>query len=244
MDFMSERTVARTDGQTEVLLARRARWASAFRFSVLKMLIAMVLFICSAPFVDQYESGAVISSVFMTLVLITATMAMGSRRWTLVVAVLLVIPALTARWAYHLRPDLVPPEVFSVSSLLFVGFVTVNILYFILRAPQVDSEVLCAGISGYLLIGILFAFAYTLVALLSPTAFAFGPRTPPPHRMEGFTAIYFSYITMCSVGYGDIIPVSPAARMLSMVEAMTGTFYVALMIARLVALHTTRKHND
>ena len=234
----------RTGGQAEALLARRSRWASAFQFSVLKMLIALVLFICSAPFLDQYESGEVIGSVLMTLVLITATMAMGDRRWTLVVATFLVIPALAARWAYHLRPDLVPPEVFSVTSILFVGFVTANVLYFIFRSPEVNSEVLCAGISGYLLIGVLWAFAYTLVWLMSPSAFAFVARPTGPHTMQGFTAIYFSYITLSSVGYGDIVPVSPAARMLSMVEAMTGTFYVALMIARLVALHATRKRQD
>jgi hypothetical protein len=222
--------------------SRRFRFAPMGRYAAVKVLIALVLFICSAPFVDQFRGGQVVSSVFMTAVLITATMAMGNRRWTLVVATFLVIPALATRWLAHLRPDLVPTEVFSAIGILFVGFVAVNIFLFTLRAPDVNSDVLCAGISGYLLLGLLWAFAYTLVGSVSPAAFAFAPRTGAPHVMEGFTAHYFSYITLCSVGYGDIVPVSPTARMLSMVEAMTGTFYVAVMIARLVALHAVRKH--
>jgi hypothetical protein len=222
---------------------RSSRWAAAFRFSAVKMLIALVLFICSAPFVDPYRSGRIISSLFMTGVLITATLAMGSRRWTLVVATFLVIPALIARWSNHLRPDLVPPEVFSAVGILFDGFVVVNIFYFVLHAPEVNSEVLCAGISGYLLLGILWSFAYTLVWRVSPNAFAFDIKTASPHVMDGFTSTYFSYITLSSVGYGDIVPVSPVARMLAMMEAMTGTFYVAVMIARQVALYSSRKHH-
>jgi hypothetical protein len=56
--------------------------------------------------------------------------------------------------------------------------------------------------------------------------------------MDGFRAFYFSFITLSTVGYGDITPVSGAARMLSSMEAMTGTLYVAIIIARLVALYS------
>jgi len=237
----TQRTAPQGNPRRDVPAHPNARWAAAFQFSPVKMLIALILYICSAPLVDQIPHGPIISSLLMTAVLITATLAMGSRRWTLAVAVFLVIPALAARWAAHLRPDLIPPEVFSTIGILFVGFVAANILLFILRAPEVGADVLCAGISGYLLLGLLWAFAYTLVWKLSPDAFAFEPRPGASHAMQGFTATYFSYITLCSVGYGDIVPVSPMARMLAMMEAMTGTFYVAVMIARLVALHSSRK---
>ena len=56
--------------------------------------------------------------------------------------------------------------------------------------------------------------------------------------MSGFTAIYFSFITLATLGYGDITPVADVARMLAMLEAMTGTLFVGVMIARLVSLYS------
>jgi hypothetical protein len=142
-------------------------------------------------------------------------------------------------------PNLVPPEIFSAIGILFVAFVVANVFIFILRAPEVGSDVLCAAISGYLLLGLLWALAYTLVGRIDSGAFAFAVRgIASPGKMQGFTATYFSYITLSSVGYGDIVPVSPTARMLAMMEAMSGTFYVAILIARLVAMHSSRKRTE
>ena len=57
--------------------------------------------------------------------------------------------------------------------------------------------------------------------------------------MDGFTALYFSFITLSTVGYGDIAPVSKAARMLAPMESVVGLFYVAVLISRLVAIYST-----
>jgi hypothetical protein len=181
---MKEQIAARTNVDADKSGWRNSKWAAVFRFSAAKMLIALVLFICSAPFVDRYKHGAIISTLLMTAVLITATLAMGGRRWTLAIATVIAIPALAARWSTHLRPDLMPPEVFSAIGLLFIGFVATNIISYILRAPQVSSEVLCAGVSGYLLLGLVWAFAYTLVGSASADAFAFAARPGAP-RWQG-----------------------------------------------------------
>ena len=213
---------------------RPSRQAAIYRFSTAKMLVALIMLIATSPFIDKFEHGFIINAVLMSLVLITATMAMGNRRWTLIVAILLGAPALLARWANHMMPQIVQPEIFSVVGLLFVAFIAANLFRFILTASRVDYEVLCAGISGYLLLGLLWAFAYSLVATLIPGSFAFS--NSPADIMQGFTAMYFSFCSLCTLGYGDIIPIKPVARMLAMMEGMTGIFYVAIMIARLVAL--------
>ena len=78
-----------------------------------------------------------------------------------------------------------------------------------------------------------------------PDSFVY-PIGPPAadHSMEGFNALYFSFITLSTVGFGDIVPVSSMARMLAITEAVFGMFYVTLMIARLVSLYAVRGSSD
>jgi hypothetical protein len=177
----------------------------------------------------------------MTVVLVSAVLAVGGRRRTLVAAVLLVTPALVGTWVDHLRPDLLRKEVVLVPAMVFVLFVIVQFLGFIRRAARVNAEVLSAAIATYLMMAILWSFAYTVVARLVPDSFHFAAQADPHRSMQGFEALYFSFVTLSTVGYGDIIPVSNAARTLAMMEATTGMFYVAVLIARLVAIYSSNQ---
>jgi len=125
-----------------------------------------------------------------------------------------------------------------------VVFVVVNLLRFILRAPSVTIEVLCASISAYLLVGLMWTMAYWLVDQLTPGgAFSFNTNAGT-RSMDGFNAFYFSFITLSTVGYRDITPVSRIARWLAALEAITGLLYVAILIARLVSLYSSPKSDD
>jgi hypothetical protein len=203
-------------------------------------LVALILLLVTSPFVLELSYGRVIESLLITLVLLTAMLAVGGRRRTLIVASALVAPAVVSTWLWHLRPDLVAREIALAAAIAFVIFVIVHLLRFILCAPRVNFEVLCAGVSTYLMMGLLWSITYTLVSRLIPHAFKLpGPDADRP--LAGFEALYFSFSTLSSVGYGDIVPVANAARMLAMLEATSGTFYIALLIARLVALYTRKE---
>jgi hypothetical protein len=213
------------------------------RFSAVELLIALALLLLCFPFVEEVKGGDIIVSILLSLVLLSAVLAVASRRRTLVVAILLAIPAIVGRWINHFRPDLVPPAVFLIAGLVLVAFVVVNLLRFVLRAPSVNTEVLCASISAYLMLGLMWTIAYWLVDQITPGAFSFNTNAGP-RSMNGFTGFYFSFITLSTVGYGDITPVSRIARWLAAMEAMTGLLYVAVLIARLVALYSSPKSDD
>jgi Ion channel len=214
------------------------------RFSMVQLLIAFALLFFFFPFVEEIKGGDIIVSILLSLVLLSAVFAVANRRRTLIVALLLAVPAVGGRWINHFQPHLVPPAIFLIAGLALVAFVVVNLLRFVLRALSVNLEVLCASISAYLMLGLIWTIAYWLVDQLTPGgAFSFNTNTGT-RSMNGFNGFYFSFITLSTVGYGDITPVSKIARMLSAMEAMTGLFYVAVLIARLVALYSTPKSQD
>jgi hypothetical protein len=207
------------------------------RFSTVQLLIVLGVFFIGAPFVEEIKGGELIVSILFSLVLVSAVLAVAERKRVLVIAIVLAIPAIVGRWINHFRPDLVPPRVFLVAGLVLMAFVIANLLRFILRAPSVNTEVLCASISAYLMLGLMWAMAYWLVDRLTPGgAFSFNTNAGP-RSIEGFSGFYFSFITLSTVGYGDITPVSRLARWLAAMEAITGQLYVAVLIARLVALY-------
>jgi Ion channel len=209
------------------------------RFSVNLFLGALVLNVFISPFVDRLRSGALIETLLMTLVLLCAVLSIAGGRRALV-GVVLVAPAAIGEWLNYWQPELLVYVVTRGAGLLFIGFVVVQLLRFIVYAPRVDSEVLCAAIAGYLLSGLAWSLAYALLDRLDPDSFVFTLGARSSQSMNGFTGLYFSFITLSTVGYGDIIPVSEVARMLAVVEAMFGMFYVTLLIARLVSLYTSK----
>ncbi len=212
------------------------------RFSAIELLIVLAAWLVSFPFIETLKAGALIESILLTIVLISALLAVAQRGRSVIIAAFLAVPTLAGRWINHYRPDLITPEVFLIGAILFVLFVIRSLLRFVLTARSVNTEVLCASVSAYLLLGLLWTFGYWLVAEIVPNAFAFNAGTDT--SMKGFNGLYFSFITLSTVGYGDITPVAKAARMLAATEAITGLLYVAVLIARLVSIHATRKSHD
>lgn len=225
----------RTGGTTPKHL-RIGRW----RFSTRELLVALVLLFGMSPFVETLRHGEVLESSLMTLMLVSAVLAVGERRRTLFVTILLATPAILAKWLHRLWPEHFPVTFVHVASLVFLGFAIVKLLQFVVNAPRVNSDVLCACISALLLLGLLWAIAYELEYTVNPDAFSFSVHHT---QMDSFNAFYFSFVTLSTVGYGDIVPVSRVARMLAVTEAMTGLLYVAVLIARLVALYTVPLHS-
>lgn len=179
--------------------------------------------------------------MLFTIVLTSAVVAVATRRITLVIAALLATPALISRWLHHYRPDLFPPDAFLISNILLVGFVIVSLLDYVRHETVVTINVVCAALSAYLLLGLLWTCAYWLIAERVPGAFSFNTAAAPGASMQGFDALYFSLITLNTVGYGDITPVAGVARMLAVAESTTGMFYIAVLIARLVSVYSTHR---
>ena len=218
----------------------RKNFAGLFRFSVSGFLVALVLQLVALPAMQHFDNPTRLEAISLTIVMAMAVQAVGHRRRELVLAGVLVLPAIAGRWLFHFWPEHVLPEIYLGSALIFILFVIIQFLRFILRAPRVDSEVLCAGVSTYLMLGLLWSFAYLFLAARAADAFVFNVGRDAAHGMDSFTSLYFSFATLSTVGYGDITPASNMARMLAAAEAITGTLFVAVLISRLVSLYSSQ----
>jgi hypothetical protein len=121
------------------------------------------------------------------------------------------------------------------TTLAAIFFLILLLIVRVFRKGTVSASRLQGAIALYLLLGLFWAHMYVVFNQHRPDAFAYNENTPT--TVAGWT--YFSFITLTTVGYGDIIPKAPAARMLAVGEALTGQLYLAVMLARLVALQVS-----
>src|SRR5262249_49800773 len=110
------------------------------------------------------------------------------------------------------------------------------------ESRQVTVNIVCASLCIYLLLGLVWALAYSVDDVLDPSAFTCTVRAGNPGpRLRlgrgGTELLYFSVSTLTTLGYGDIVPTSPICRMLASVEGLTGQLYLAVLVARLVGMH-------
>jgi Ion channel len=230
----NEAQLKMTQSDTTTGLKNQAR-AGLFRFSMAQFLVALILLLVLYPFIVEVEHGEVIESILMMIILISAVLAVGGRSWVLTIA--LVIPALAGPWLDHYWPGTVPVLATSCARMVFLGFVVSQLLRFILRSTRVNSEVMCAGISAYLMLGLWWTSAYLTISQLNPASFS-GVHLVANRALGRFDALYFSFVSLTCLGCSDITPISKVARMLLMVESTTGVLYLAVLIARLVALYS------
>jgi len=167
-----------------------------------------------------------------SLMLISGVAIAWGRPWLFGLTAFVASATLAVRWMTYFTPSFalqVWSGAWSVAAILVICLV---LLAQVFRAGPVNSYRLMGAIAVYLLFGAGWAHAYHLTGLLHPGSFS----TPAGDTPSVLDWVYFSYITLTTVGYGDITPVRPIARTLAMGEALTGQLYLAVLIARLVAM--------
>ena len=135
-------------------------------------------------------------------------------------------------------------------TVLFLTYVVCLIVRFLFQRQDVTYDIIAASLCGYLLIGVIFSVVYSLVvsfdvtavAVNSPAAVAAEDIHFGDHRTA--SSLYFSFVSLTTLGYGDITPVTPYARTLAMLESVLGILYLATLVSRLVAAHRARLLND
>jgi len=218
------------------LEARSARGQGRFFY----LFVCQVLLLVSFPFLEQHGLRLVLFRILGAVALVAGVYAVSNKRVQWITALALAIPAGALNAILALRPD---PKI-AVPTLLctisFVAFTLVSLLRAVIRSERITHDTIYGAISVYLLMGIVWGVAYALLVTLQPGAIVMNAASHPNHTMEWFDCLFYSFVTLTSTGYGDIVPVTPQARSLSILEAVSGIMYVAVLIARLVGVHAAK----
>jgi len=207
------------------------------------LLIALLLVLVAVPLADDLAIGnarVIRAVVFSGLLVIGIWSLRGGGRYfmtgmafAIAGVILNMIAANTHSLTFHYS-----------SSLAIIGFLFVAIVYTlkqVLFGTEINVNRLVGAICVYLIIGVTWAMFYTLADSIQPDSFAgFSPGDDLGWDSEW---LYFSFVTMTTLGYGDILPISATARGLAYIQAVVGQFYVAILVAGLVSAYIGKRQS-
>jgi voltage-gated potassium channel Kch len=195
---------------------------------------SLLITIVAGPVLSAFELSGILMELLLAANLLAAVMPVNAGRSRSFIFVVMFIAWLArplTAWLGHPVLSVTTLGIWTVIGLLAAAAA----LRFAMRATKVDAEHLYAALSAYLLAGIFFALFYWVLEQIGPGAFA------AAGNFSRVSAIYFSFVTLATLGYGDIIPRSDVARGLAIVEGVGGQLFLAVLVARLVSLYVRGK---
>ena len=134
------------------------------------------------------------------------------------------------------------PYINLIVALLFYLFTTVIAFRSLLTGNRINLNMIMGSICVYILVGISWSIFYFFVSVIHPGAF--NGVTVIGAKQQFYDLLYYSFVTLSTLGYGDITPVTPIARTLAYIEALFGQFYIAILVASFVGMHISRSSKE
>lgn len=224
-----------------------ANWYQRARFRVL--LAALVALILCQPWMADSGTGRVLYSTAWSLVQLAMMLAISEKRSQRLIGLAFGLPTLTGIWATHLflgsAQRSAELATYAIAATFF-GIVAVMLMRH-LATHSVTADNVAGAACGYLLLAVGIGLVYVIVESVRPHSFqASGDLAhdlADPVRRRALLS-YFSFVTLTTAGYGDIVPATPLTRILAALEAVLGQFYLAVMVAGLVGIRVSRRSEE
>ena len=218
-------------------------FARIFRQRCFYLFLSILVLIVAAPFLTETLHGRVFVQAAEVLVLIAAVAAVGRTTIPFVIALLLGVAAFVFQSGITFGYG--DPETFRMYSDVFhAAFYLVAIVYllgYVFSPDVMTDDKLFGAASVYLMLAVMFAYAYLFVQLVDPSAFGVGAGEPP---RTFYDLLYMSFGVLTSNGPGDVTPVGAKVRSIVILEQIVGVLYVAILIARLAGIYPPRRARD
>ena len=198
------------------------------------LLACLLLLLVLSPSVEGSLFGHFALDAILGIVMVICVLEIDARWSARLVVIAVGVFSLALQWSSPVTFDGGVRIAGLGLYLLLIAVAFYNIMKFIVQAKIVDAAVILHAISAYLLIGVMWTLIFMIIHLLDPTAFGFDPFD----RYHGWTKyLYLSLTTLTTLGYGDITSSNPIVQIWSVLEAIVGVFFQAILIARLVSMY-------
>ena len=201
------------------------------------LLATILILIIGKPLLMGIFNYRFIPDVMLTIIFVAAIHAISRRRMDVYVSLGLAIPMFACVWSnYWIENNniLMASQIFGV---LFVAFTISRLARFIFHEKEVTKEIIFAAVVVYLLMAITWAFLYLILEFFRPGSIAF----PFDQSLDFYNFLYFSCVTITTLGYGDVLPLTQQASALAVLEAITGQMYLVVVVAWLVGMYVSRR---
>jgi len=209
------------------------------------LLIGLLAYLAAAPIAVQYlpQADFVLVDLALALVLVAGVRSLMGVRWMFRIGVTLAVSWVTLEVVYLFLQVEALVIMVGLVALVFVALVGFIAMRDVLYGGEVDQNRLMGAMCVYLLIGLAWAFAFTLLHIVSPTSFEGIAAPTTEAHAKAIQFLYYSFVTLTTLGYGEITPASPVAQTLAYMEAVTGQFYLTILVAALVGMLLSRRQS-
>ncbi len=208
-----------------------------------QLLISLILLFIFRP----YDRGGVYMAIwqfFLVVVFLSAIFNCDHSKRIKIVSACFAVPALIFQWinlAFHSETLTL---LFLFLSIIFIFITTASIIKQVVINARVRLETLKGVVCAYFMVAFGFSFAYFFISLLLPQSFHFSNLNPEllSHSHLLSEMMYFSFVTLLCIGYGDVIAIRDVGQTLAILEGIIGQFYIAILVSRLVAVYSFFEH--
>ena len=217
-------------------------FSSEYSHQVLLIFLIAIMF--AGPFLGGFESVQAWMSLLFILLLVAAVRTMAESKLHVTIALVLVTVALAGHVGFLINKAPFVESIRNLTTSLFLFSVCLTLLSNIItRSSRVTPDLIFGAVNVYLMTGLAFAFLFAYVDYLVPGSFiGFEKLEFGKELIEQY--IYFSYVTLSTLGYGDISPTTHLSTTLVVFEAIFGQLYLAILVARLVGLYIAGAKSD
>ncbi len=207
------------------------------RYGFLILLVSLISTLVIPAYFHPIQ-GRAVSGLIIIFVLLSSLYLVAYNKREFIIGLCLGIPILVSS---ILTSFITGEAYFYIHHFLvmaFMSYISFHIFRYLFESTDVSLDMICAALCLYLMLGLIWTFIYLNIELYSPGSFSLHEQYHNPKEALP-ELLYFSYVTLSTLGFGDIVPLSRVARSWATLEAILGQFYLAFVVARLVGLYIT-----